>query len=352
MFTIIGITGQVGSAVARRLLEVGQPVRAVVRSADKGAEWAQQGCEIAVADLNDTMALQNALQGSTGVFVMIPPVYSPSEGFVETRRVVDTLYTALERVKPGKIVCLSTIGAEATQPNLLNQLQLMEQSLSRLSTSTSVAFIRAAWFMDNVAWDIDAAMGNGVIPSFLQPLDKPIPMVATADIGRVAAELLQQSWDGQKIIELEGPCKISPNDIANSLSNILGKPIRMEAVPREQWKDIFTSEGMTNPLPRMQMLDGFNAGWIKFVHVPEKGVISLDTVITQLLSSRLQAKKEIITSPQVHAPVSNSPQGSLVLFGAGYTPANGSQVTETQQAEDTKDKTLNAAVKSPFVKKR
>jgi len=343
MFTIIGITGRVGSAVARRLLDAGQPVRAVVRSADKGAEWAQQGCEIAVADLNDAISLQNALQGTTGVFVMIPPVYSPSEGFTETHRVVQALYTALEQVKPGKIVCLSTIGAQATQPNLLNQLQLMEQSLSRLNTA--IAFIRAAWFMENVAWDIEPAMDKGVIPSYLQPLDKPVSMVATADIGRVAAELLQQNWDGQKIIELEGPCKISPNDIANSFSKILGIPVRMEAVPREQWESIFRLQGMTNPIPRMQMLDGFNEGWIKFEHTSEKGVLSLDTVISELLSARLQAKKEIITSPQVHASVSNSPQGSLVLFGTGYIPSNEGQMTEKQQTEDTEDKTLNASAK-------
>jgi NAD(P)H dehydrogenase (quinone) len=42
-----------------------------------------------------------------------------------------------------------------------------------------------------------------VIPSFLQPLDKKVPMVATADIGRVAAGLLMESWTGVRIIELE-----------------------------------------------------------------------------------------------------------------------------------------------------
>jgi uncharacterized protein YbjT (DUF2867 family) len=35
MTTIIGATGRVGSAVVRRLLETGQPLRAYVRDADK-----------------------------------------------------------------------------------------------------------------------------------------------------------------------------------------------------------------------------------------------------------------------------------------------------------------------------
>ncbi len=43
MYAITGITGQVGGATARALLAAGQPVRAIVRSADKGRDWAERG---------------------------------------------------------------------------------------------------------------------------------------------------------------------------------------------------------------------------------------------------------------------------------------------------------------------
>jgi len=46
--------------------------------------------------------------------------------------------------------------------------------------------------MENAAWDVASARGSGIIPSFLQPLDKRVPMVATVDIAQVAAELLQE----------------------------------------------------------------------------------------------------------------------------------------------------------------
>jgi len=38
----------------------------------------------------------------------------------------------------------------------------------------------------------------------------------------------------------------------------------MEAVPRDTWEVLFRSQGMTHPLPRIRMLDGFNEGWIDF----------------------------------------------------------------------------------------
>jgi uncharacterized protein YbjT (DUF2867 family) len=126
-----------------------------------------------------------------------------------------------------------------------------------------------------------------VIYSFLQPLDKPIPMVATADVGRVAAELLQQSWLGKRVVELEGPQRISPNDLAQTLSLVLARPVRAEIVDRSSWETLFRDQGMKFPLPRMRMLDGFNEGFISFEGSPEqiiKGRVALDAVITDLVS--------------------------------------------------------------------
>jgi uncharacterized protein YbjT (DUF2867 family) len=89
-------------------------------------------------------------------------------------------------------------------------------------------------------------------------------MVATADIGRVAEQLLRETWNGRSVVELEGPRRVTPNEIAATFAELLGRPVRMEAVPREAWEPLFRSQGMKNPIPRMRMLDGFNEGWIEF----------------------------------------------------------------------------------------
>ncbi len=125
-----------------------------------------------------------------------------------------------------------------------------------------------------------------MIPSFLQPLDKPVPMVATADIGRVAAELIQETWSGHSVVELEGPHRVTPNEIAATFADLLGRPVRMEAVPRETWESLFKSQGMKNPTPRIRMLDGFNEGWIEFESGEagsRKGEIALRTLLKELV---------------------------------------------------------------------
>ncbi|MGY2226566.1 NmrA family NAD(P)-binding protein [Pseudomonas gingeri] len=281
MYAVMGITGQVGGAVARTLLAARQPVRAVVRSAEKGALWAGQGCQVALADVDDVQALTQAFRGVDAVFVMMPSNFDPTPGFPEARQVVETLRTALEQARPGRVVCLSTIGAQATQPNLLNQLQILEQGLGSLELP--VTFLRPGWFMENALWDVAAAVETGVVPSFLQPLDKPVPMIATADVGRLAAQLLQETWSGKRVVELEGPQRITPNQIAAGFAELLGKPVRMEVVARDTWQALFSSQGMNNPLPRMQMIDGFNEGWIEFAGEPRKGQVELLTVLKDLL---------------------------------------------------------------------
>jgi uncharacterized protein YbjT (DUF2867 family) len=139
--------------------------------------------------------------------------------------------------------------------------------------------------MENAAWDVAPARSTGVIPSYLQPLDQSFPMVATEDVGRTAAELLLEDWTGRRVVELEGPRRISPNDLAEAFARTLGWPVKAEIVARDRWEALFREQGMQHPAPRMQMLDGFNAGWIDFPQrgaQARKGILTIDQVIATL----------------------------------------------------------------------
>jgi uncharacterized protein YbjT (DUF2867 family) len=134
--------------------------------------------------------------------------------------------------------------------------------------------------------DVASAREDGVISSFLAPLDKPFPMVATKDIGTLAARLIQEDFTGQRIVELEGPRRISPNDLAAAFAKALGRDVRAEIVPREGWETMFRSQGAKNPYPLNRMLDGFNEGWIEFADGGAKalkGSTDVETVIAELV---------------------------------------------------------------------
>jgi len=284
MYAITGITGNVGSKVARILQTANLPIRAVVRDPQKAQTWAAQGCEITKADILDPASLTEAFRGAEAVFILIPPVFDPAPGFTEAHAIAASLKFALAAAQPARVVYLSTVGAQATQTNLLSQHTLIEQELRQLSTP--ITFLRPAWFMDNFSWDIDSVRNKHTLFSFLQPLDKPVPMVASEDIAQLAAELLQQPFTSHQAVELEGPTRITPNQAAATFAQLLDHPIAIEDVPRDTWLSLFESQGMKNPTPRIQMLDGFNQGWIKFEGPAasiRKGKTELAAVLSTLL---------------------------------------------------------------------
>ena len=67
------------------------------------------------------------------------------------------------------------------------------------------------------------------------------------DVGRLAAKLIREDWTGTRIVELEGPSRITPHDLAQSFTRVIGKPVRAVPVPRESWAALFRSQGMRNP---------------------------------------------------------------------------------------------------------
>jgi uncharacterized protein YbjT (DUF2867 family) len=290
MFSIIGITGRVGGGAAGLLLGMGKQVRAVVRDEARGHVWASKGASVAVADITDGDSLGRAIAGSEAVFVMLPPLFDPSPGFPEAKRQIDSLSAALRQSEAKRIVALSTIGAHVTRPNLLNSLHMMEESFSQLPMP--VTFLRPGWFMENHAGDVSSAISEGIIHSYLQPVEHAIPMIATKDIGALAGTLLLESWQGKRIVELEAKTRVSSADIAATLTDILGKPVKAEPVPRARWEEVFRAQGMKNPMPRIQMIEGFNEGWIEFEVGREgsvKGQTSLKAVLEEMVRD---ARKE------------------------------------------------------------
>jgi hypothetical protein len=79
---------------------------------------------------------------------------------------------------------------------------------------------------------------------------------------------------------------VTPDEVAATFAELLGRPVRMDIVPRETWDPLFRSQGMKNPTPRIRMLDGFNEGWIEFENAeasPRKGEVALKTVLQMLI---------------------------------------------------------------------
>jgi uncharacterized protein YbjT (DUF2867 family) len=263
MFFIAGITGRVGGAAAKQLLAGGHQLRTLARDPQKAAAWAQQGVDVHQGDWNDTAALAAALDGVEAAFVMVPPNFAPQPGYPESKAVIAAIGKALRQARTPRVVALSSIGSEKTSGlGLITGTHLLEQELASLTVPA--AFVRAGSFIENALGSLATAGDTGVYYSFYQPVDRPVPTIATADIGQQVAKLLTGNWSGNRIIELGSP--VTPNDFATAMSEVLGKPVTAQAIPRDRWTATIESFGLApgTTWGYEEMLDSINSGWIDF----------------------------------------------------------------------------------------
>ncbi|MGO8813718.1 MAG: NmrA family NAD(P)-binding protein [Terriglobia bacterium] len=260
MFLITGITGKVGGAAARHLLDKGKQVRALVRDPAKAAAWSAKGVELVKGDWADPVAMTQALNGVEGAYLMMPPIQTPSRDFREAKAVISSYKEALAKSAPPKLVVLSSMGSEKSSGlGLITATHLIEQALG--NEPFPVAFVRAGSFLENYLFGIQAAQG-GTLPIFYAPTDRKLPMIATEDIGAEIAKLLTTEWTGKRIIELGS--LVSADDLAAALGKALGRDVKAQAIPRQAWAGALQQMGMPagGTWAFEEMVDGVNSGWI------------------------------------------------------------------------------------------
>ncbi|WP_062437987.1 NmrA family NAD(P)-binding protein [Herbidospora daliensis] len=241
MYAITGVTGHVGGAAARELLSRGEAVRAVVRDAAKGAGWSAEGAEVAVADLGDRAALAEALRGCAGAFVLLPTDLSPADPDAFHRALADTIAGAVADSGVPHVVLLSSIGAELAEgTGPIRWLHHLENGLR--ATGTRVTAIRS-WHFQEKAEMLLGAVLQGVYPVFAESADVPTTMIATRDIGVVAANALLSPAPGSEVVDLDGH-RYTEREVAEELSAALGRPLQVVTVPREGWAGAMVDAGL------------------------------------------------------------------------------------------------------------
>jgi len=254
-YVVAGVSGHTGAVVADTLLAQGQPVRVIVRDRAKGERFAARGAEIAVADLSDAAALGRAFAGAKGAWVLVPPNMAIPDFRGYQREVVAAIASAAESSRLPHLVLLSSIGAQHPDGNgPIAGLHEAEQRFAKLP-ATKNTFVRAASFMENLGASL-GMLGQGLLPSFV-PADLRYDMIATVDIGKLAASELLEGGKANTVIELGGP-PYSMNDAAAILTELVGKPITVQVGPLEAVTPTFQSFGMSAQLAGLyeEMLRG------------------------------------------------------------------------------------------------
>lgn len=281
MFVVVGATGNTGSAVVETLLAKKQPVRIIVRSAEKGAAWKAKGVEVVVASLDDVSPLTKAFEGAKGVYLLVPPNYGAEAWLADQRARMDRVAEAVQKSEVPHVVFLSSVGGHiAGETGPIRAASYGEYALGCVAKRLTI--LRPSYFMENWAPVIGAAKADGVLPTFIAPQAK-IPMTSTKDIGRIGAEQLMAVGRGKQIVELAGPEDYSPDEVASVLGHILGKTVKAQHAPLSAVVPTFKSFGFSDEAARLfeEMYSSFAKGAITYEH-PDKlvrGTVTLSEAL-------------------------------------------------------------------------
>jgi uncharacterized protein YbjT (DUF2867 family) len=266
MYVVTGATGNTGRVVANQLLDQKKTVRVVGRSKERLQPLADRGAESFVADMNDQAALTKAFAGANAVYAMIPPSVASLDFCAEQRRVTAAIAAALEQAGVEYAVTLSSIGADkesGTGPVV--GLCELEQTLNQIA-GLNVVHLRAAYFTENTLGQVGAIHAMGKAAGPLRG-DLKLPMIATRDIGRSAAELLLAlDFKGKQAHELLGQRDLSMNEATSIIGRAIEKPdLEYVQLPDAMMQPILVQMGMSSNLAELilEMAHALNSGHMR-----------------------------------------------------------------------------------------
>ncbi|MDP2409676.1 MAG: NmrA family NAD(P)-binding protein [Pseudolabrys sp.] len=285
MYVVFGASGRAGGETARALIERGAAVRIVLRRAEEAARWKATGAQVAIARMEEAGAVAAALEGASGAFLLNPPPVA-GDPYARTEEIGAALAEGARRTKLPKAVVLSSVGAQhAFGTGVIATLNRLEALLEGAATAT--AFLRPGYFVETWSEVAEAAVAEGVLPTFLEPAQK-IPMVSTIDVGRAAAQLLCEDWAGKRIVELCGPEDWSAGDVATAFANALGRSVTPAFVPPPQRVAILAAAGVPAEVAKalLGMYDGIASGQV--AHEPgtefRRGTVQLNAAVERIVS--------------------------------------------------------------------
>jgi uncharacterized protein YbjT (DUF2867 family) len=225
---VTGGTGKQGGAVVRSLLARGHVVRAITRRTDsaQAQELANAGAKLVRASLEDTAALTKLLEGATSFFAITTPFERGTDA--ETRQGI----SAAEAAKAAGVhLVFTSVGSADRQTGVphFDSKYKVEEHIARIGVRATI--LAPVYFMENLYFGKEQ-LTKGVYATPLSPA-KPLAQVAVADIGAVAARLLENAvrFAGKRF-DIAGD-ELTGNDVSAILSRITGRPFTYVQVPMD-----------------------------------------------------------------------------------------------------------------------
>ncbi len=196
---VTGATGKTGSRIVARLEARNQNVRCGSRGAPVAFEWERP------------YTWGPVLEGAAAAYIC----YYPDFAFPGALDTLAAFSDAAREAGVGRLVMITGRGESYAQ-RAENIVQ---------SSGIATTILRSAWFAQNFSeGSLREAVLAGVIP--MPGGDVQEPLVDIDDIADVAIAALTEDGHGGQVYEITGPRLMTFADIARTLTEVIGRPIR------------------------------------------------------------------------------------------------------------------------------
>lgn len=263
MIVITAPTSAIGRQVLENILDRGEPVRVIARDPSRLPARTRERVEVVQGSHGDSDVVTQAFAGADAVFWLLPP--NPRTASVEAAYLDFTRPACAVFKKAGvrRVVGVSALGRGtvlARNAGLVTASLAMDDMIA--SAGVSYRALTMPSFMDNLLRQIEPIKSRGM---FFSPIagDRKCPTCATRDIAAMAAKfLLDPSWSGRGEVPVLGPEDLSCNDMAEIMSDVLGRPVRYQQIPFDAFEARLKENGMSDAFVRgyVDMMKAKNEG--------------------------------------------------------------------------------------------
>ena len=262
-------TGNIGSTVARNLLDQGLKPTLIARNPSKVNEFTDRGATVREGSHGDAAFLSEATKGAEALFVLTPPDMATTDIRGQYQKFSEASAQAIRDNDIPHVVHLSSVSAELESGNgPVAGLHVAEGVLAE--AARNLIQLRPGYFMENTLGQVGAIQqASSLFTTF--PPGTRFPMIATRDIGSRAADLLaRRDWTGQQVVELRGPGETGYEEVAEILSEVLGREIKHVTLPGEQFVEILMGMGMSKEIADslVELSEGMVTGRVRFLEEP------------------------------------------------------------------------------------
>jgi uncharacterized protein YbjT (DUF2867 family) len=261
---VTGATGNTGSPLLPMLEARGVSVRAMIRSAADEARVAQGSASPVVADFDDRVSLEAALNGVTRAYLVTPSSAAAQEQQIRFAEVATQAGVT-------HIVLLSQYASDENSPvRFLRYHAAVERRIRELGIGFT--FLRPNLFFQGLFAFAGTIAGEG---RFFAPIgDARVSAVDVRDIAAVAVAALTEPGHDGKTYTITGPAAITHSEIAEALSAATGRKIAFVDVPPDAFRG--SLEGV---LPEWQ-LDGLLEDYEHYVRGEAAAVLPTVAEVT------------------------------------------------------------------------